>query len=95
MDYLGRDAVRECSGILEKKEASRCYIEANQGILSEKYSGKEVIALTSNGSSEIVAAYDPKSNNNWRQALSAIKETYTEEEYHGIVARELEKKELE
>ncbi|MFB6100128.1 MAG: hypothetical protein ABEK16_02540 [Candidatus Nanohalobium sp.] len=89
MERPGRNEIREFNRILEKKESSRCYIEANRETLSKNYEGKEVIAITGEEGSEIAAAYDPESEHNWEQALSAIIETYGEETYHSAVAREL------
>jgi hypothetical protein len=88
---LGRDEVRESNSILMRREASRCYIESNYELLRQKYEGKEVVAVTTDTGTEVAAAYDPDSENNWCQALSAIEEIYGEETYHSSVARELEK----
>lgn len=91
MSSPGKEDIFESSSILKGREESKCLIEANYDILLEKYGEKEVIAVYTGEKPEIAAVYNLESENNWRQALSAIKETYGELGYHTSVAGKLER----
>lgn len=86
----GRDEVVECNEILQGRKSSKAYLESNEDYLSSEYGGKDVVAVTADGEAEIAAAYDHDSENNWRQALEAIRETYGYEDYLTAVCRRME-----
>ncbi|WP_414836526.1 hypothetical protein [Candidatus Nanohalococcus occultus] len=85
----GAEEIIQASSILEGRERSRTYLEANSHYLSENYPGKTVVAVTSEGSTEIAGIYRSESRN-WRRVLEMIEETYSEQAVHTAVARKME-----
>ncbi|MFB6159259.1 MAG: hypothetical protein ABEJ95_06420 [Candidatus Nanohalobium sp.] len=89
----GSDEIRECSSILDRRDDSRSYIEGNMEEFLDRYGDREAVAVTTDeGVREIAAVYGPDSESNQWQALSMIREFYSEETYLSSVVRELEER---